>query len=179
VADVLEDSPASYAQLEREDIIIAYNGTEIREPSQLRSLVADTSLGTTITLRLICDKKHQDFSATVGQLPAEIAKNARLGSTGSNGDHVLSGITVVSRRSKRFPLSRNDAGVLVSGGEAGRTSERTELRTGDVIREINRKAVRDVRDFERITSQLKANMAVLVLINRGNATLYLSVAPID
>jgi serine protease Do len=181
VADVLEDSPASYAKLERGDIIIAYNDTEIREPSQLRGLVADTSPGTTITLRLIRDKKHKDFSVTVGQLPAEIAKNGRLGSTGSNGDHVLAGITVenVSRRAERFPLSRNDAGVVVSGVEAGSASERAGLRTGDVIREINRKAVRDVRDFERITSQLKANMAVLVLINRGNATLYLSVAPID
>jgi serine protease Do len=49
------------------------------------------------------------------------------------------------------------------------------LRAGDIIREINRNPVKDVRDFERLTNQLNPNAGVLLLLNRGNATIFLSI----
>jgi serine protease Do len=59
--------------------------------------------------------------------------------------------------------------------EADSHAERAGLRTGDVIREINRKPVKDVRDFERITNQLSPNARVLLLLSRGNATIFLTI----
>ena len=53
--------------------------------------------------------------------------------------------------------------------------ERAGMRTGDIIREINRKPVKDVKDFERLTSQLTSKSSVLLLLNRGTATIFLSI----
>ena len=45
---------------------------------------------------------------------------------------------------------------------------------GDVIREINRKPVTSMKDYDRVASDLKKGQNVLVLINRRGASLYLS-----
>jgi serine protease Do len=56
-------------------------------------------------------------------------------------------------------------------------ADRAGLREGDVIREINRKPVRSVEDFERLVRSLSSKQGVLMLIMRGKATLFLSIKP--
>lgn len=179
VADVMEDSPASKAKLERGDIITTYNGTAIRDPGQLRALVAETAPGTTVTLSVVRNRKQQDVTVTIGELPKALSKTGRRQGESSKGEHALTGITVesVTSQSERFGRSKGRSGVVVTDIEADSPAERAGLRTGDVIREINRNPVRDVRDFERLTSQLSPNSPVLLLLNRGNATIFLSINP--
>jgi serine protease Do len=176
VADVMDDSPASRAKLERGDIITAYNSTAIRDPGQLRSLVAETAPGTTVTVSILREKKSQDIKVTIGELPKELAKTSSRDS--GKGEHALTGITVenLSSQSERFGRSKGRAGVVVTDIEANSPAERAGLRTGDIIREINRKPVKDVRDFERLTNELRPNAPVLLLLNRGNATIFLSLS---
>ncbi|HEX5545192.1 MAG TPA: PDZ domain-containing protein [Nitrospira sp.] len=81
------------------------------------------------------------------------------------------------KQSERFGRSKVRSGVVVTDIDAESPAERAGLRRGDVIREINRKPVKDVQDFERLTSQLKPNASVLLLLNRGNATIFLSITP--
>jgi serine protease Do len=56
------------------------------------------------------------------------------------------------------------------------SAERAGLQKGDVIHEINRKPVKDVKDFERLTSQLAPRSRVLLLVKRGNSTIFLSIS---
>ena len=177
VGDVMDDSPASKAKLERGDIIMAYNGTALRDPGQLRALVAETAPGTTVTLSVMRDKKTREVTVTIGELPKELAKTGRREGGSSKGDHALAGITVenLSSQPERFGRSKARSGVVVTDIEAESSAERAGLRTGDVIREINRKPVKDVRDFERLTNQLTPNAPVLLLLNRGDATIFLSI----
>lgn len=98
VADVMDDSPASKAKLERGDIILSYiQWGSLRDPGQLRSLVAETAPGTTVTLSLLREKKRQDLSVTIGELPKELA-SARDGS--GKGEHALAGMTVENLKSQ-------------------------------------------------------------------------------
>ena len=114
---------------------------------------------------------------TIGELPKELAKTGRREGGSSKGDHALAGITVenLSSQPERFGRSKARSGVVVTDIEAESSAERAGLRTGDVIREINRKPVKDVKDFERLTNQLTPNAPVLLLLNRGDATIFLSI----
>jgi serine protease Do len=173
----MDDSPASKARLERGDIIKSYNGTTIRDPGQLRSLVAETPPGTAVTLSVLREKKTHDLKLIVGELPKELA-TARSGEgERSKGNHALAGLTVenVSGQAEKFGRSKGKSGVVVTRIDPDSPAERAGLMTGDIIREINRKTVKDVRDFEHLTSELTANSPVLLLLNRGNATIFLSV----
>lgn len=171
VGDVMEDSPASKAKLERGDIITAYNGVSVRDSNHLRGLVAETSPGTTARLSVLRDKKPLDLTITIGELPKELAKASRDGS--GKGEHALAGITVENAR--QSGRSKSSSGVVVTDIEPESQAERAGLQKGDVIREINRKPVKDVKDFERLASQLSSRSSVLILVNRGNNAIFLSI----
>ena len=47
----------------------------------------------------------------------------------------------------------------------------------DIIREINRKRVHTVEDFERLVDKLEPKASTLLLVHRGQATIFLSVKP--
>lgn len=171
VGDVMEDSPASKARLERGDIITAYNGVSVRDSNHLRGLVAETSPGTTARLSVLRDKNPLDLTITIGELPKELAKASRDGS--GKGEHALAGITVENAR--QSGRSKPSSGVVVTDIEPESPAERAGLQKGDVIREINRKPVKDVKDFERLASQLSSRSSVLILVNRGNRAIFLSI----
>jgi len=175
VADVLEDSPAAKAKLERGDIITAYNGTPINDPGHLRSLVAETAPGKAVQLSVWRDRTSKDVSLTIGEQPKEVA-STREGGTG-HGNHALAGITVEEVKPGQSGRSKLQVGVLVTEVEPDSPAERAGVRRGDLIREINRKPVKHVRDFERLTKELDPKGPVLLLLARGNATIFLSISP--
>ena len=177
VGDVMEESPAAKAKLERGDIIISYNSTTVRDSGHLRALVAETAPGTTVTLSLERNGKTHTVSVTIGELPKDVASTSGSDRSGAKGHHALAGITVenLSTQDGRFGRSTVRSGVVVTNIDADSPAAQAGLRTGDILHEINRKAVKDVRDFQRLTSELKPNMPVLVLLNRGKATIYLSI----
>lgn len=170
VSDVLEDGPAARAKIERGDIITAFNDTPVTEPSQLRMLVAETAPGTTVKLTVLRDNRSRDLTVTVGELPKELAQGGK-----TSGEHALAGVTVEPIPSERF--GRKADGVRVVDVDPQSPAALAGLRSGDLIREINRKPVKSVEDFERITSRLRGGERVLLLVTRGKATIFLSITP--
>jgi serine protease Do len=177
VADVMDDSPASKAKLERGDIIKAYNGTNVRDPAQLRSLVAETAPGTTVSVSIFRDNKRQDLKLTVGELPKEFATARMQDGKSSKGEHALAGLTVENASSQADGSGRSKArtGVVITHIDPESPAEHAGLRVGDIIQEINRKPVKNTKDFERLVDQLAPKTPVLLLLNRDNATIFLAI----
>jgi serine protease Do len=172
VADVIEGSPAAKAKLERGNIITTYDGQPVTNPMQLRMLVAGTTPGTTVPLTLLKDGRPRDVAVTVGELPKEVA---RAGRNGLEGDHALAGIAVEPAPGDQS--GRKITGMRVNKVDPESPAATTGLRPGDIIREINRKPVKSVQDFERLAGQLGPKDQALLLVSRGNATLFLSISP--
>jgi serine protease Do len=75
---------------------------------------------------------------------------------------------------KELGLKGQVKGVVVTKVDADSGAEKAGLVPGDVIREINRKPVASVKDFEKASSGVKKGDNVLLLINRRGAALFLS-----
>jgi serine protease Do len=175
VADVMDDSPASKAGFERGDIITEFNHKPVKDPTHLRSMVAESAPGTKTTITVFRDKRSKSLEVTLGELPKELAALRATGE--AKGEHALAGVEV-------GPLSRDDLRRLrIKGGVAVRRVDpsgpaaQAGLRAGDVIREINRKPVTSVEEFQRLVGKLKAKDRVLLLISRDRATIYLAIKP--
>ena len=174
VGDVVEEGPAAKAKLERGDIITQYNGLPVTDPAHLRSLVSETAPGTTVTITVLRDKEKKDVQITVGEQPKDVGRNPGGRSEKERAEHALTGVTVDDLSPDQ---GRKLSGVVIRAVEAGSAADRAGLRPGDIIREINRKPIRSVEDYERTTSQLPPKRSVLVLLSRGNSTIFMSISP--
>ena len=176
VADVLEDSPADKAVFKRGDIITLFNGTRVKTPTHLRSLVADTPPNSTVKVTVFRDRKDLGLQVVIGDLPKKLVAASSGESGSAQGNHALAGVTVENLASNETRRGgKRVSGVKVSTVEPGSPAERSGLHAGDIIREINRKPVKRVDDFERLTGQLTPKGLVLILLTRGHSTIFLSI----
>jgi len=70
---------------------------------------------------------------------------------------------------------KKETGVVVTQVEAGSPAENAGIKTGDVIREVNRKPVKDVEDFVQKVERAKGSDNVLLFIQRGQNNLFAAV----
>ena len=174
VTDVKEEGPADKAGLKQGDVIVSYQGTAIEDAVTLQRAVTRSSVGSKATVTVMRDGHEKDLSVTIGELPdnPQVAKAEAVPS-----EQPLAGLAVQEldrETAQELGLKGKIQGVVVTTIEPESDAERAGLMPGDVIREINRKPVTSMKDFDRAASDLKKGQTVLVLANRRGASLYLS-----
>ena len=63
-------------------------------------------------------------------------------------------------------------GVVVTSVEPGISAAKADIRTGDVIQEINRKPIKDTEDFGQAIETAKDEENIHFLIRRGKSSLF-------
>jgi serine protease Do len=176
VSDVLKDTPAERAGLKRGDVILRYDGREVSNASQLRNLVAETPVGRTVRLAVIRDKREREIDVKLTEQPKEVA--AAPGEGESLENEALTGVGVQEldpEMADRLSLPRG--AVVVSQVEEGSVAEAAGVRAGDVMVEINRRAIKSLDDYRKTTRALRADESVLLLLNRNGQMLFLTISP--
>jgi serine protease Do len=172
VADVVEGSPAEEAGILRGDVILEFGGKSVDEPYILRNIVAGTEPGESIDVRIIRDGEYITLPVRIGELGADIKKAP------ATFKNALKGINVQNLTPEVYSqLNIPDKlrGVVITSIESGSPSE-TALMRGDVILEINRKAIADVDDYEARVSQIESEQDVLLLIFRRGSTIFVTLS---
>lgn len=176
VADVVEGSPAEKAGLMRGDVIIEFGGKEVNEPYHLRNSVASTPPGEEIDVKVIRDGEIIDLSVVIGELRTESEKPPT-----APFKNVLTGISVQNltpEAYRKLNLPERIRGVVVTDIEGGSPAE-TALMPGDVILEINRKAISSIDDYEAIVSKIKKDQDLLLLVFRRGSTIFVTLSGAD
>jgi serine protease Do len=65
-------------------------------------------------------------------------------------------------------------GVAVTEVKPGSAAEDAGIVAGDIVKEVNGSAIGGVSDFDRAVSTLKKGDVVRLLLQRGDATLYVA-----
>src|SRR5690606_20439663 len=71
ITSIVEDSPASKAGLQEDDIIVKINGDELGERASLQSLLAKYKVGETVEITYIRGNKQQTLNLTLEQAPQQ------------------------------------------------------------------------------------------------------------
>ena len=174
VAEVHPGSPAEKAGVKREDIIIEYNGTPIHEMNELPRLVAATPPGTKSTIKVLRNGKEVTLPITVTELKEE-SSGKEAGEQGNEENTI--GLVVEdldSRLARRFDLGKETKGVVVVDVVPGSSGSDAGFRQGDIIVEVNGKAVSDTKSFQKILAAQPKKSFVRFLVKREGRTLILA-----
>ena len=181
VSDVMEDSPAKKAGFERADVIVEFDGKPMDSPTHLRNAVAQTPLGKKVSIKLIRDKKPKALDVTIVEQPKSMAQSGSEESEESIAPTgVLSDLEVhelTEELAGRYGIKSSERGVVVTRVKPGSMAEEIGVREGDLILEVNRKAVTSLKTYERLRSGLSKDQAVLLLVKRQGRSLYLTLKP--
>jgi len=173
VAQVFSDSPAEKAGIERGDVILEFDGKEVADSKDLPLIVASTPVGKSVTIKLSRNGKVLDRQVKIG----EMEEKAQVAKTPSSNKSL--GITVQNLTpdiAKGLGLKK-ETGVVVTRVEPGSPADNAGIQQGDVIQEVNRKPVKDVDDFVQKVEKAKDQDNVLLLLQRGQNSLFAAVTP--
>jgi serine protease Do len=171
IGDVDPDGPAAKAGIQRGDVIVKLNGNDVEETRDLRNRIAMTPPGSTVKLAVVRDGQTRNVEAKLGELPER--EQAARGPGESR--RPLDGVDVQDlspRIAAQLGLPRDLTGVVVTAVSPASPAADAGLRRGDVIAEVNRRAVANVPAFERAVRDAGSGQVIL-LVNRGGNTMYL------
>jgi serine protease Do len=173
VGDVVADSPAEKAGLKRGDIVKSLNGKAVDNAHSLSRAVAAMGPESTATLEVLRDGKSKEIKLTIGTMPEEMADQKRGGSK----SETAWGVTVQNltpELARKFSLDDNETGVVITDLQPGTPAAEARLRPGDVIKEVNRQKIQNVRDYKQTIQKMKKGETLLLLVKRGANTFYLA-----
>ena len=171
VSDVESGSPAESAGLERGDVITALNGQPVKDSNVLRNEIAELPPGSDVELTVRRDGKEQTVTARLEALEPE-GRRAAAGPEGEGAGRFGLGVEPLTAERARELGVNARGGMLVTSVEPGSRASQAGLRPGDVIEQVDRKAVTSV---DELRSALNNGSApALVLVHRGGTTLFVT-----
>ncbi len=169
VGDVIPNGPAEKSGIKSGDVIIKFDGKEVKTMEVLPKIVAATPPGKKVPVEVIRDGKTQVVDVTLDVLKDE---NLKVAAAKDPLGIQVQEITEELRQSLNL---KTNEGVLISDVAPGEPGGEAGLRRGDVIAEIKREPVRNLADYNRLIGNLKAGDNALMLIKRGGTTIYIAV----
>lgn len=173
VVEITPDSPAEQAGLKPQDIILEFDGIEIKNKEQLASLIRKQDVGTFKPIKV--DRNGEILTLEVEMKAVEEAEETvekeltKIEDENSVASELL-GITVADltvEQKEKYNLSKNFRGILITEVDETGQAYRLGLRKGAILQSINRAAVDSLDDFEDIEEKLKSGdyIALYVYIN--------------
>jgi len=183
VSEVIKGGAADKAGIQRGDIITAVNGESVEDTNLLRNKIAGTTPGTPVKLTIIRDGKQQEVSVTLDEFNVEQAmKNSndqddeqQGGTEKQNGKLGLSLQPITPGIARQLGVSADQGLVITDVDPTGAAAE-AGISRGDVLLEINKKAVSTIEDVQAALQKADSK-PILLLISRRGQTIYLTVRP--
>ena len=177
VSDVTKGSPAEKAGILRGDIVIEFNRKEVKDVASLRNMVSQSKVGSDVLIKILRSGKEYAVRLVVAELPREVAEVAPDKMPDDSEMGAFSGLTVMGLSkeiARQLGLSKDERGVVVVKVEPATPADEAGIKKGDIIKEIDRKQISNLEDYNRIASITKRNDTVLLFVARGDKKFYVT-----
>jgi len=174
VAGVDDKGPAKPAGIEPGDVIVKFDGKDIKEMRDLPKIVGDTPVGKDVPVVVVRKGKEETKTVRLGRLedtpqqasvktdqPAEdksvVQKALGLNLAGMNDD-----------LRNKFKIKDSVKGVVITGVDANSAAAEKRLNAGDVIVKVSDEEVTNPADVQKRIDQLKKDgkkTALLLVAN--------------
>ena len=172
VSEVARNGPGERAGIKIGDLIIEYDGKEIKDANDLPILIARTAPGKQVQVKVLRDKKELTIPVTLGELKEETV----VSSVKEKGALGLTVQTLTPEVAESFGVKRTD-GVVITSVEPGSVADDAGLQEGDIIIEVNRKPIHDLPDYNKAVAEAQKRKGILFRVRRGENTMFVALKP--
>jgi serine protease Do len=170
VSDVVSRGPADESGIKRGDVIVSFDDKPIRESRELPYIVASISVGKTVFVEVIRNREKMRAEVRVGELKIEEEVQQESKTQPSFG-MTLQEIT--PELAKQYDMAET-SGLIIVNVESNSPAAEADLRSGDIILEVDQIPVKTIAAFNRKIQQYKKGNTILFLIDRDGSTLFLT-----
>jgi len=171
ITHVFPNSPAEKAGLKPYDVILELSGKPVRRSTDLIAGVTSTAVGQTVAMKVLREGKEREFQLKIAERPKTPEELSQTGEPKPRpkSPETKTGMTVeelTPSLAKQLGMKKGSKGVIVSSVTMGSPAFEAGIRTGDVILEIDRNKIENVRNFN---ARLKTATTHLLRIRRFRA----------
>ena len=172
ISQVMKDSPAKAAGVEKQDVIISVDGEKVNDSSNLKNLISSGRPNDRTRLTVIRDGKETNLTVTLGTRPNQ-DQLIRENIYGGNGFDLI-GLHVENiKDNAQFQLP-NSEGVVVVEVEPNSAAEENNIRRRDIIIEVGKNSIQNITDYKSELESYQKGDAIMLRILRNGSPLYIA-----
>ncbi|HLF19886.1 MAG TPA: PDZ domain-containing protein [Bacteroidota bacterium] len=156
IAEILEDSPAESAGLEKGDIVVEFNGKTIYDADDLAKAASKTAPGTKAIIVVLRKGEKKTIQVTTGKKPKSHAfafgfprGHAPMAKIFRESHSLGLNLRELNLQLGEYFGAPEGEGVLVEEVEPKSAAEKAGFKAGDIILKIGRRSINDVQDIWR------------------------------
>jgi len=176
IAGVDDKGPAKPAGIEPGDVVVKFDGKDVKEPKDLSRVVADTAVGKEVDVVVIRKGQEETKKVTLGRLedgekvvqasnktPEPVEKPVTQKALG------LDLATLSKDLRSRYKIKDSVKGVIITNVDTTSDAADKRLSPGEVIVEVAQEAVSNAADVKKRIDQLKKDGKKSILLLVSNA----------
>ncbi len=172
VQQVMPDTPASKAGIQRQDAIVEFGGKPVRSVNQLIDMASGTAPGTKVEVKVVRKGQPKTVTMTLAELPVEAMGPGEPGppAAGTQRAGAL-GIRVqdlTPELAQTLKVPEGTKGAVVTQVMPGSPAAEADpaLSRGDIIYQVNEQAVADTESLHRVLSALPEKDLIILQVKR-------------
>jgi serine protease Do len=173
VSEVIPGSPAEKAGVKSGDIILKFNDKNVAGPAELKNLVGRVKPGSKASLTVFRNGRELALSTDIGERKPKDRLASRSGEEAESFDELGVSIEPVPKAlADKLDIKRGE-GVRVKATDPNGLGARMGLKTGDIVLEIDGKAIGGTSAFNSAVTKAKKNGVIRLKVQRKKNRIYL------
>lgn len=173
ISAVEENSAAQQAGIEAGDIVTSLNGETITDARDFSRQIAETAPGSSIELSIWRNRQQRQAKLQVMKMPEEKAAPVQTPAATEEKKSGTAFITEIGIEAaeispdiiQRYQIPDGQSGLVITKVDSGSDAEIKGLRAGNLITQIDKKAIYDLNDLRTYLDEAKQeNMRPVLLL---------------
>ena len=183
VSSVNENSPAAIGGVQPGDVILKFDGKVIEKMRDLPRIVAETDIGSKVSVELFRQGSSKTLTITLGELEkAELVglvgeQKTSDKSKESFGSLGFSVQALTPQLAEEMGLGKGKVGVVVTDVVPGSPAAEKNLQVGDILRRFGQRPVKGVAELTKDIedAEERGRSGILILIERDGRERFLQI----
>jgi serine protease Do len=163
ISEVMEGSAAEKAGLKPYDVVVEFEGEKVEKANEFRNRVSMLKPGTKVKLTVLREGDKRDFTVKLGEKSTLRA--------GAEPSKILEQLGFAVQNLTEELAERlgyeGQSGVVVTQVEPGSIADRNGIKPGSLIMEVDRKPVKNVKEFSSALEKAGKEGSLLLLVDSG------------